>query len=339
MNSMSEHQYFPQFIDLPPSQQNAANLFDWVCQVPVDGLTTGGMKLFEPEDRRPQMVIDVFGDITGFDVLELGPLEAAHSYQLERFGVDSILGIEASPEFYLKCLIVKEILGLKTNFLLGDFNLHLEETDKIYDLIFAAGVLYHMLDPLHTLYLISRHSPRAFFWTHYINEEDTEWRARAVNVHGYNCDYYEIFYDTKAHSRGWAGVNPSACRMKQKDILGALEFFGYDSIRVMEDTPDHPGGPAFSFVCHNTQFDTKQRHSKEDGHTDPYQEASYYRQQAQFLRTQINELSHELANLRKQITAGGTLSDEKLSAIYNSRSWKITAPLRKSSTLLRKWLR
>ena len=62
-------------------------------------------------DRRPaQMVVDVCGSIEGFKILELGPPKPAATYQLERLGAGSILSIEASPEFYLKSLIVKEIL-------------------------------------------------------------------------------------------------------------------------------------------------------------------------------------------------------------------------------------
>ena len=59
------------------------------------------------------MAVDVCGSIEGFRILELGPLESGHTYQLERLGAGSILCIEASPEFYLKSLIIKEILGLK----------------------------------------------------------------------------------------------------------------------------------------------------------------------------------------------------------------------------------
>jgi hypothetical protein len=113
-----------QFITSLPTPQNAVNILEgkWVCYLPVEGLRSGGMNLFSTEDRRPQMVVDVCGDITGFKVLELGPPEGAHSYQLERLGAGSILGIDANPEFYLKSLITKEILGLKAKYLLGDFN-------------------------------------------------------------------------------------------------------------------------------------------------------------------------------------------------------------------------
>lgn len=244
----------PQFITSRPTHQNAVDIFEgkWVCHLPVEGLKSGGMGLFSPEDRRPQMVVDVCGDISGFKVLELGPLEGAHSYQLERLGAGSILGIDASPEFYLKCLITKEILGLKAKYLLGDFNRYLEATDQTYDLVFCAGVLYHMIDPIHTLHLISMVTPRVFVWTHYIGV-DTPMEAKTVERHGYSCNHYEVFYDVASHSRGWSGVRPSANRLLQKDIIGALKHFGYDRVTVTEDNPDHPGGPAISLVAERTR--------------------------------------------------------------------------------------
>ena len=243
----------PQFVTTLPSAQNAVNIFQgkWVCHLPVEGLQSGGMQLFSREDRRPQMAVDVCGDITGFKILELGPLEGAHSYQLERLGAGSILGIDASPEFFLKCLITKEILGLKATYLLGDFNRYLEITDQKFDLVFCAGVLYHMVDPLHTLYLISRVTPRVFIWSHYVLSP-TNIEAKPAERYGYTCDYHEVFYDVDSHSRGWSGVRPSANRLLKKDIIGALEAFGFDRVTVTEDTPDHPGGPAISLVAERT---------------------------------------------------------------------------------------
>lgn len=243
----------PQFVTSLPTHQNAVNIFEgkWVCYLPVDGLRSGGMNLFSTEDRRPQMVVDVCGDIAGFKVLELGPLEGAHSYQLERLGAGSILAIDASPEFYLKCLITKEILGLKAKYLLGDFNRFLESTDEKYDLVFAAGVLYHMIDPVHTLHLISKVTPRVFIWSHYIGA-DAQIQATPVERHGYACNYHEVFYDDSSHSRGWSGVRPSANRLLQKDIVGALKYFGFDRVTITLDDPHHQGGPAVSIVAERT---------------------------------------------------------------------------------------
>ena len=59
----------------------------------------------------------------GFACLELGPLEAGHSYILDRAGALEVLAIEANRRAFLKCLVVKEMIGLPSvRFVLGDFN-------------------------------------------------------------------------------------------------------------------------------------------------------------------------------------------------------------------------
>lgn len=244
----------PQFVTAAPSHQNALDLFEgrWVSHLPAPGFRSGTMRLFAPEDPRPQQAADACGGIEGMRILELGPLEGGHTYQLEGLGASSILGIEASPEYYLKCLITKELFDLKSKFLLGDFNTYLESTDDRFDLVFASGVLYHMIDPLKTLHDIARVAPRVFIWTHYINNT-APFQPRTVDRYGYSCEYHELYYDNlydgKSMSRSFSGVMPSACRLLQKDILGALEAYGFDQVNVVNDAPDHPNGPAITLFA------------------------------------------------------------------------------------------
>ena len=241
---------FARFITRYPTPQVAADLFrgKWVSYVPLPGLETGTMHLFDAEDPRPRQAADFFGGIQGFDILELGPLEGGHSYQLKKLGAGSVLGVEASPELYLKCLIVKELTGLDAHFLLGDFNRYLEQEQRHFDMVFACGVLYHMPDPIHTLYLLAGASPRVFLWTHYV-AEGMEMPRKRVDIHGFQCDYHLFYYDEDSHSRGWAGVQPSASRMRRQDILDCLAHLGFDRIEVLEDMPDHMGGPAFTVAA------------------------------------------------------------------------------------------
>jgi hypothetical protein len=246
--------HLPRFVTSRPCHQNAIDLFKekgWVCRLPVEGIQSGDTRLFD-NDRRPQMVVDVCGSIEGFKILELGPLESAHTYQLERLGAGSILCIEASPEFYLKSLVSKEILGLEAHYLLGDFNRYLEETEERYDLIFASGVLYHMIEPIKTLYLISRITPRVFIWSHYI-PESIEPEVPPVERHGFRCHYFEVFYPGDDQpGRRLSGVMPSCNRLYQKDIIAALKYFGFDKVTITEDAVGHINGPAVSLVAEKT---------------------------------------------------------------------------------------
>jgi hypothetical protein len=244
--------HLPRFVTSSPCHQNAIDLFKengWVCRLPVEGIQSGDTPLFDAIDRRPQMVVDICGNIERFKILELGPLESGHTFQLERLGARSILGIEASPEFYLKSLVTKEILGLKAHYLLGDFNRYLEETEERYDLVFASGVLYHMVDPINTLYLISRVTPRVFIWSHYIPESVTP-EGPPVERHGFSCHYFEVFYRTEdSPGRRLSGVQTSCNRLYQKDIVAALQHFGFDKVTITDDAVGHVNGPAVSLVA------------------------------------------------------------------------------------------
>src|SRR5262249_30779338 len=140
--------------------------------------------------------------------------------------------------FYLKSLVTKEILGLKAHYLLGDFNHYLAETEDRYDLVFASGVLYHMVDPIFTLYLISRVTPRVFIWSHYIPESVAP-QAPPVERHGFRCHYFEVFYPGYDHTgRRCSGVMPSCNRLYQKDIIAALKHFGFDKVTITLDSVD-----------------------------------------------------------------------------------------------------
>lgn len=74
------------------------------------------------------------GSLDAMTILELGPLEGAHTYQLARLGAKHILAIEANSEAYLKCLVVKEILQIpRCRFLLGDCLIFLQAHHDPFD--------------------------------------------------------------------------------------------------------------------------------------------------------------------------------------------------------------
>ncbi|MGF1528999.1 MAG: class I SAM-dependent methyltransferase [Candidatus Competibacterales bacterium] len=323
---------FERFVAAAPGHQTAVDLFRdrWVSRLPVDGLTTGSMDLFFERDPRPRQAAEACGGLEGLEVLELGSLEGGHTYQLEQLGAKGVLGIDASPEMYLKSLIAKEVLALKAQFLPGDFNRYLEAKPRTFDLVFACGVLYHMIDPVHTLYLIAQTAPRVFIWTHYLNEAHAaHCRAKSVTVHGFTCDYYEVPYDDSSHSRGWAGIHQSAHRIERQTLLDALHHVGFVDVKVIEDTPDHPGGPALTVAGHNPNFgnreDLGQRLERAEG------EARYYRELCEQLREETSALQRQL----NQPAEGAANVQQQLKTMLESNSWRLTEPLRRG----RRWAR
>lgn len=237
-----------------PSVQNAVDIFagNWASdfQDVLPGIEAGPHRLFA--DGRARQAADVLGAggrFDGFSVLELGPLEGAHSYLLEGLGAGPVTAVEANASAYLKCLVVKEALGLKTGFLLGDFTEHLKAGAGPYDLIFASGVLYHMPDPLELIRLIARATDRCFVWTQYFEARRCPGRtAELASLDGYTATYLRKAYEGRG-AGFWGGNQATASWMSKDDLLGAFAHFGLSDITVIEDQPDHPNGPAITFAA------------------------------------------------------------------------------------------
>jgi hypothetical protein len=104
---------FKKFKHRAPSFQNAIELFEgkWACDVGevCPGIMSGAAQLFSA-DPRPRYCADLLGNngrLDGLTVLELDPLEGAHTCQFAKLGAKFILA-----KAFLKYLIVKEIAGL-----------------------------------------------------------------------------------------------------------------------------------------------------------------------------------------------------------------------------------
>jgi hypothetical protein len=247
---------FPKFHDGLPNAQAAVDIFKgrWASLLPeVDGapLAAGESGLFTM-DPKPGLAAMAFGGGTGrldgFKVLDLGPLEGGLAYGLEALGAD-VLAIEGNAEAYLKCLIAKEILGMKSKFMLGDFIRQLEEIDESYDLICASGVLYHMTQPLKLIELVCRRGARSLVWTHYYDPDRVSGYAREdATYNGVTAPHYRKSYGDQTHGRFWGGLADSACWLPRDEILRAFRAFGHSRAEVVAEDVNNPHGPCFTIV-------------------------------------------------------------------------------------------
>lgn len=237
-----------------PSTQNAVDIFSgkWATNLatllPVQGTGTSNLL----DDSRVTDAAAALGRqcrFQGMSVLELGPLEGAHSYQLESLGAASVLAIESNTEAFLKCLVVKEALKLRTNFLCGDVVAYLRETRQHFDLTFCSGILYHMADPVELIRLICTHSQSCFVWTHYQSEAAiaaTTRTPRQSSDGGFETTLYDATYGDMGYGQFWGGNRPTAAWMAQAEIVRAFAHFGLTQHRIVADYPTHPNGASFS---------------------------------------------------------------------------------------------
>jgi hypothetical protein len=244
-------------VGMPSAQNSFGVLPGWNHALPPEFGVTGGHGAFYA-DGRIAWAIEQAGGISGKRVLELGPLEASHTYMLEQGKPAVLCAIEANKLAFLRCLVVKEVLDLKiARFLLGDFTEWLEKSPERYDLIVASGVLYHMQNPLKLLELIAGRTDAFYLWTHYVSLDampiDDPRRGALVGepeLHeccGIPVRLYKRSYLGAWKSKSFCGGAHDLHRWIEKDDLVALiRALGFTDIRIAHDAPTHLYGPAFS---------------------------------------------------------------------------------------------
>lgn len=250
------------YVKSAPSPQHALDIFkgEWasILPTPFNHLQTGLVPLFE--DGRAMWALEQLGGCHDQRVLELGPNEGGHTYMIERHGAASITAIEANTRSYLKCLIIKEVLGLqRAHFLCGDFVSYLEQTDEQYDLIFSAGVLYHMRNPVGLISQLARHTNRVYMWTHYYDHAIVQaipaichrYRMHTpAETDGFKYTLHRQDYMSSLSVAGFSGGSADHSHwLSRSDLLGALTHYGFTDIRIAHEQPDHPHGPCFDIVA------------------------------------------------------------------------------------------
>jgi Protein of unknown function (DUF1698) len=138
----------------------------WTSQFEVGGKPMGGMLRLDI-DARLSWQIEVVDGIKGKRILELGPLEGAHTKMMIDAGAKNIIAIEGLSDAFLRCLIVKEAFDLnRAKFIFGDFcRLIPQYYPDIFDIVTALGVLYHQTNPARLIHDISRITDTVFVWS------------------------------------------------------------------------------------------------------------------------------------------------------------------------------
>jgi hypothetical protein len=245
------------FEDRVPSARNAFEIFkdQWSSNIPAFGL--GIADLFN--DSRLHYFDQEIGGFAGKRVIELGPLEGGHTYMMSLLGASEILSIEANKNAYLKCLVIKETFGINAKFFLGDFCKFLAESPPRVDVILASGVLYHMVDPLALIRSLTRSADAICVWTHYYDEaiirpNENLCRkfnpvAETIEFEGRSIELCEQSYLSDPEWKGYAGgMEKNSFWITRTGIIEAFAACSFD-VSVGPEHPNHPNGPAFTFVA------------------------------------------------------------------------------------------
>jgi hypothetical protein len=246
------------FVESVPTKQNIVDVFrgEWSSRFPLSsGLQSspGHATLFE--DARIHWLIEFFGGVKGKSVIELGPLEGAHSYMLHEAGVDKLVAIEKNSRAFLKCLCVKELFQLtRCEFLLGDCLEFLRGPRK-FDIAIASGILYHLTNPETLLALLCEKSSGFFLWTHFYDEEvisnrtDRSLFSERYQVGNELTGSKRLYPDAALGWNGFSGGSDSyAVWLDRGSIVRFIETRGFKVTQQFVQL-EHQNGPAFALCA------------------------------------------------------------------------------------------
>lgn len=247
-----------------PSPQQTVDIFrgQWASKMPaiLGEVTTGSAGLFE--DPRITWGIErlaaIGTSVGGANILELGPLEGAHTYSFAKAGAASVIAVEGHSGAYLKCLVVKELLGIeRVNFLYGDALEFLKNDPRHFDIGVACGFLYHMTNPVELISLLCAKCRSVFLWTVCWDEDFTNKNPQQAGGVGpaHASDYGGFRHVLHRHDYGnipdyttfWGGAASHSYWMEFDQIISAFKHFGMT--KLVFDREENRFGVAIKLVA------------------------------------------------------------------------------------------
>jgi len=211
----------------------------WVTRFVIDGRAYGG-RFDALKDGRLSQFFRQFPE--AHTILELGSLEGGHTIGLAKFpGVQRVLGLEGRQANLDRARFVQTLLGVpQVDFVLE--NLETVDLSRFgkFDAVFCVGVLYHLPRPWELIAQIAQVSPHLFIWTHYAADK----KADKTIVEFRGMEYRESGLRDPL-----SGLSPSSFWPTLEALTEMLTKHGFTTIRLIENNPSHPHGPAVTVAA------------------------------------------------------------------------------------------
>lgn len=224
----------------------------WTSQFEINGKKVGGtVDLYN--DPRLQWQIDNLPMIKGMHILELGPLEGAHTLAMYKRGVSSVTAIEGVSDCFLRCLIVQQAFPALTEalFVFADFNKYIEmflhEDMGTFDVVCANGVLYHQENPAELIYNLAKITDNVMVWSQVASED----KPSKVFV---GCENKNGSYQGKLNTYGelmqgyCGGLSKEAIWLYPNEMLRCFKDAGFTKI-IQKEVEPTVNGDAIMFVA------------------------------------------------------------------------------------------
>jgi hypothetical protein len=190
------------------------------------------------EDKRLKYVA-AYLDLRGLAVLELGPAYGHHTVLLDKLGATRIVCVESRAENVAACEATKARYGLDSTTIVQQDLEQLCRGDVAaayepgFDLVFNAGLLYHLSDPVPALQWCRAQAPQLFLATHYYETDaPAYYPAGAFTALRYRES------DAMSYREGGvvdplSGMEPTSVWMTEAALVEALQKAGYGRVSVL----------------------------------------------------------------------------------------------------------
>lgn len=195
-----------------------------------------------------------------FSVLELGPLEGGHTYQMAKESWD-IVAIEANTRAFIRCLLVANMYHIKARFLLGNFEKYIADLSpqQSFDFMLASGVLYHLKKPTETLRRLLRATKSIGIWSHYASSAYADSQpGRWEQVEYFDScagkmvpGFMQSYGQALSLSSYCGGSAPYSVWMTKDQIMEILNEFGF-IVDVEQDIVDSASGPSITLFAYKS---------------------------------------------------------------------------------------
>lgn len=181
-------------------------------------------------------------NVEGKTVLELGPLEGAHTKTMEEKGFH-VTAIEGNENNFLKCLIVKNEFNLKAKFIYADFCEWIKNTSLRFDIVSAAGVLYHQQNPADLIFELARITDTVIVWSQVASSKIPSGSEHEVSGYKGKVNYYGTKSDSYC-----GGLNKTSFWMYPKEMIRCLKDAGFKNI-IQKYCEPNVNGDCLLFVA------------------------------------------------------------------------------------------
>lgn len=212
----------------------------WQSKLEINGHIYGGDADYATQRisilNVPQLYEHV--DFKGKSVLELGCLEGGNTIILSKLGASSITAIEGRVESYIKCCVIKNLVGLENaHFFLDDVrNISVQKYGR-FDISLVAGILYHLNDPHILMKKLSEVTDTLVISTHYADATSPSRKAEIRSVSTDFGTYRGKIFREGSLSDPNSGLQSESFWPFEEDLVRMCKDVGYKEVMVIAKNP------------------------------------------------------------------------------------------------------